>query len=316
MCGIVGYIGDRDILPLILDGLKRLEYRGYDSAGIALCGKDLYVMKTKGRISLLEEKIKNSYVNGEYSLGIGQTRWATHGPPSDINAHPHFDCKGEIVVVHNGIIENYDEIRKELKDKGHIFQSETDTEVVPHLIEEFYNGDIFEATLKAVKFLKGSFALAIFSKKEKDKLIAVRKESPLIIGLGENENFLASDIPALLPYTKNVLILKDGEIALLKKDSIKIVNMDGEEIEIQKMEVNWNLEQAEKKGYKHFMLKEIMEQGEILKDTLRGRIKNGKVFLPEIKDIEFLKRVDNILLPFLRFKRVGESCIKINLPFP
>lgn len=294
MCGIVGYIGDRDILPLILDGLKRLEYRGYDSAGIALCGNDFYLMKTKGRISLLEEKIKNSYKNGEYFLGIGQTRWATHGPPSDLNAHPHFDCKNEIIVVHNGIIENYDEIKKDLISKGHLFQSETDTEVVPHLIEEFYNGDIFEATLKAVKHLKGSFALAIFSKREKDKIVAVRKESPLIIGLGNNENFLASDIPALLPYTKNVVILKDGEIALLKKDSVKVVNMDGEEIALEKMEVNWNLEQAEKKGFKHFMLKEIMEQGEILKDTLRGRIKNGKIVLSEIKDNEFLKRVKNI----------------------
>ncbi len=294
MCGIVGYIGDRDILPLILDGLKRLEYRGYDSAGVALCGNELYFMKTKGRISLLEEKIKNSYMNGEYFLGIGQTRWATHGPPSDINAHPHYDCKKEIIVVHNGIIENYDEIKKDLISKGHHFQSETDTEVVPHLIEEYYNGDIFEATLKAVKYLRGSFALAIFSKREKDKIVAVRKESPLIIGLGENENFLASDIPALLPYTKNVVILKDGEIALLKKDSVKVVNMDGEEISLEKMEVNWNLEQAEKKGFKHFMLKEIMEQGEILKDTLRGRVKNGKVVLPEIKDTEFLKKVEDI----------------------
>lgn len=290
MCGIVGYIGDRDILPLILDGLKRLEYRGYDSAGVALCGNELYLMKTKGRISLLEEKIKNSYINGEYFLGIGQTRWATHGPPSDINAHPHYDCKKEIIVVHNGIIENYDEIKKDLISKGHFFQSETDTEVVPHLIEEYYNGDIFEATLKAVKHLRGSFALAIFSKREKDKIVAVRKESPLIIGLGENENFLASDIPALLPYTKNVVILKDGEVALLKKDSVKVVKMDGEEISLEKMEVNWNLEQAEKKGFKHFMLKEIMEQGEILKDTLRGRIKNGKVVLSEIKNTEFLKK--------------------------
>jgi glucosamine--fructose-6-phosphate aminotransferase (isomerizing) len=294
MCGIVGYIGDKDILSLLIDGLKRLEYRGYDSAGVALCGKDFYLMKTKGRISLLEEKIKNSYTNGNYSIGIGQTRWATHGPPSDINAHPHFDCKKEIIVVHNGIIENYDEIKKDLIKRGHIFQSETDTEVIPHLIEEFYNGDIFEATIKAVKLLKGSFALAIFSKRESDKLVAVRKESPLIIGLGKNETFLASDIPALLPHTKSVVILKDGEIALLKKDSVKVVNLQGEDVEIETMEINWSIEQAEKKGYKHFMLKEIMEQGDILKDTLRGRIKNGEVLLSEIKDVEFLKNVKNI----------------------
>ena len=294
MCGIVGYIGDKDILSLLIDGLKRLEYRGYDSAGVALCGKDFYLMKTKGRISLLEEKIKNSYTNGNYSIGIGQTRWATHGPPSDINAHPHFDCKKEIIVVHNGIIENYDEIKKDLIKRGHIFQSETDTEVIPHLIEEFYNGDIFEATIKAVKLLKGSFSLAIFSKRESDKLVAVRKESPLIIGLGKNETFLASDIPALLPHTKSVVILKDGEIALLKKDSVKVVNLQGEDVEIETMEINWSIEQAEKKGYKHFMLKEIMEQGDILKDTLRGRIKNGEVLLSEIKDVEFLKNVKNI----------------------
>ncbi|MBC7194948.1 MAG: glutamine--fructose-6-phosphate transaminase (isomerizing) [Caldisericia bacterium] len=294
MCGIVGYIGDKDILPLLIDGLKRLEYRGYDSAGVALCGSELYLMKTKGRISLLEEKIKNSYTNGTYFLGIGQTRWATHGPPSDINAHPHYDCKKEIIVVHNGIIENYDEIKKELIKKGHVFQSETDTEVIPHLIEEFYRGDIFEATINAVKHLKGSFALAIFSKKEPDKLVAVRKESPLIVGIGNNETFLASDIPALLPHTKKVVILKDGEIALLKKDSVKIVNLNGENVQIETMEINWNLEQAEKKGYKHFMLKEIMEQGEILKDTLRGRIKNNRIELSEIKDIEFLKKVKNI----------------------
>lgn len=296
MCGIVGYVGDKNILPIILDGLKRLEYRGYDSAGVAFVGKDYYLMKTKGRISLLEDRINNSYVNGDYFIGIGQTRWATHGPPSDLNAHPHIDCKEEIIVVHNGIIENYDEIKKDLIKKGHKFLSETDTEVVPHLIEEYYEDDLLKAVLKAVNKLKGSFALAILSKKEKDKIIAVRKESPLIVGIGKNENFLASDIPALLPHTKNILILKDGEIALLKKDEVKVFDMEGNVINHEVMEVKWSLEQSEKKGYKHFMLKEIMEESEVLKEVIRGRIKDEKIVLNEIKDVDFLKRIENIYI--------------------
>ncbi|HQJ56560.1 MAG TPA: glutamine--fructose-6-phosphate transaminase (isomerizing) [Caldisericia bacterium] len=296
MCGIVGYIGDKKILPIIIDGLKRLEYRGYDSAGIALIGNDSYFVKTKGRISLLEEKINNSYIDGNYFVGIGQTRWATHGEPSDLNAHPHIDCKGEIFVVHNGIIENYDEIKKDLIEKGHRFLSETDTEVVPHLIEEYYEGDILKAVLKAVNKLRGSFALAILSKRERDKIIAVRKESPLIVGIGKNENFLASDIPALLPHTKNIVILKDGEIALITKDEIKIFDMEGNQIGIEKMEVNWSLEQSEKKGYKHFMLKEIMEEGEVLKEVIRGRVKDERIELNEIKDKDFLMKVENIYI--------------------
>jgi len=296
LCGIVGYIGDKNILPIIIDGLKRLEYRGYDSAGVALIGQDSYLMKTKGRISLLEEKISSTYIDGDYFVGIGQTRWATHGPPSDLNAHPHTDCKGEIIVVHNGIIENYDEIKKDLIKKGHKFTSETDTEVIPHLIEEYYEGDLLKAVLEAVNKLRGSFALAILSKKEKDKIIAVRKESPLIVGIGKNENFLASDIPALLPHTKNIVILKDGEIAVLKKDEIKVLDTKGNDIKLDVMEVKWSLEQSEKKGYKHFMLKEIMEEGDILKEVIRGRVKDEKIELNEIKDKNFLKRVENIYI--------------------
>ncbi|HON84050.1 MAG TPA: glutamine--fructose-6-phosphate transaminase (isomerizing), partial [Caldisericia bacterium] len=237
-----------------------------------------------------------SYIDGNYFVGIGQTRWATHGEPSDLNAHPHIDCNGEIFVVHNGIIENYYEIKKDLIERGHRFLSETDTEVVPHLIEEYYEGDILKAVLKAVNKLRGSFALAILSKKERDKIIAVRKESPLIVGIGKNENFLASDIPALLPHTKNIVILKDGEIALITKDEIKIFDMQGNQIGIEKMEINWNLEQSEKKGYKHFMLKEIMEEGEVLKDVIRGRVKDEKIELNEIKDKDFLKKVENIYI--------------------
>ncbi|NLI55872.1 glutamine--fructose-6-phosphate transaminase (isomerizing), partial [bacterium] len=195
-----------------------------------------------------------------------------------------------------GIIENYDEIKKDLIEKGHRFLSETDTEVVPHLIEEYYEGDILKAVLKAVNKLRGSFALAILSKKERDKIIAVRKESPLIVGIGKNENFLASDIPALLPHTKNIVILKDGEIALITKDEIKIFDMEGNQIGIEKMEVNWSLEQSEKKGYKHFMLKEIMEEGEVLKEVIRGRVKDERIELNEIKDKDFLMKVENIYI--------------------
>ncbi len=265
MCGIVGYVGDKNILPIIIDGLKRLEYRGYDSAGIALVGKNYYLEKTKGRISLLEEKIKSSFINGEYLAGIGQTRWATHGAPSDLNAHPHIDCNQEIFVVHNGIIENYDEIKKELIQKGHKFLSETDTEVVPHLIEEYYEGDLLNAVLKAVSKLKGSFALAITSKKEKDKIIAVRKESPLIVGLGKDENFLSSDIPALLPYTKNIIILKDGEVALLKKDEVKLFNLNGKSLNLEVTEIKWSLEQIWKKGIQTFYVERDYGRGRCIK---------------------------------------------------
>ncbi len=296
MCGIVGYIGDRETLPIILDSLKRLEYRGYDSAGVALLGEDIYIKRTKGRIKDLEKKINGTYTDKNFYLGIGHTRWATHGIPSDYNAHPHTDCSGEIVVVHNGIIENFDEIKKELINKGHRFTSETDTEVVPHLIEEYYNGDLLSSVMEAVKKLEGSFALAIFSKKEPDKIIAVRKDSPLIIGIGEDGNFLASDIPALLPYTKKVIIMEDGEVAVIKKDKVDVFNLDGEKLNKSILEVSWNLEQSEKKGYKHFMLKEIMEEGEVLKEAIRGRIKNGRVFLPEIRDPYFFNDIKNIFL--------------------
>jgi len=296
MCGIVGYIGDRETLPIILDSLKRLEYRGYDSAGVALLGEDIYIKRTKGRIKDLEKKIDGTYTVKNFYLGVGHTRWATHGIPSDYNAHPHTDCSGEIVVVHNGIIENFDEIKKELMEKGHKFTSETDTEVVPHLIEECYNGDLLSSVMEAARRLKGSFALAIFSKKEPDKIIAVRKDSPLIIGIGEDGNFLASDIPALLPYTKKVIIMEDGEVAVIKKEEIDIFNINGEKLTKDILEVSWSLEQSEKKGYKHFMLKEIMEEGEVLKEAIRGRIRNGRVFLPEISDPHFFNNIKNIFL--------------------
>lgn len=296
MCGIVGYIGDKETLPIILDSLKRLEYRGYDSAGVALLGEEIYIKRTKGRINDLEKKINGSYASKNFYLGIGHTRWATHGIPSDYNAHPHTDCTGEIVVVHNGIIENFDEIKKELITKGHEFTSETDTEVIPHLIEEYYSGDLLFSVMKAAKRLEGSFALAVFSKKEPDKIIAVRKDSPLIIGIGEEENFLASDIPALLPYTKRVIIMEDGEIAVIRKRDVSIFNLRGERIDKDILEVSWSLEQSEKGGFKHFMLKEIMEEDDVLKEAIRGRIKEGRVFLPEIKDPHFFNNIKNIFL--------------------
>ncbi|MDI3535209.1 MAG: hypothetical protein PWQ82_1574 [Thermosediminibacterales bacterium] len=271
MCGIVGYIGDKPAALILLEGLKRLEYRGYDSAGIAVYNNNMIkIEKTKGKLADLENKLEGRYPEG--SLGIGHTRWATHGKPSDINAHPHTDCTHDIVVVHNGIIENYQQIKEWLQKQGHKFETETDTETVPHLIEHFYNGDLLEAVKKALKKIEGSFALGIISKNEPDKIIAARKDSPLIVGIGDGENYIASDIPAVLEYTKKVYILEDDQMAVVKKDEIKLINFDGEEVDKEIFEVKWDAVAAEKGGYPHFMIKEINEQPKALKDTMTGRL--------------------------------------------
>lgn len=271
MCGIVGYIGDKPAAIVLLEGLKRLEYRGYDSAGIAVYNNNVVkIEKTRGKLADLENKLEGRYPEG--NLGIGHTRWATHGKPSDINAHPHTDCTHDIVVVHNGIIENYQQIKEWLQKQGHKFETETDTETVPHLIEHFYNRDLLEAVKKALKKIEGSFALGIISKNEPDKIIAARKDSPLIVGIGEGENYIASDIPAVLEYTKKVYILEDGQMALVKKDEIKLMNFDGEEVDKEIFEVKWDAVAAEKGGYPHFMIKEINEQPKALKDTMTGRL--------------------------------------------
>lgn len=272
MCGIVGYIGKKQATPFLIEGLTKLEYRGYDSAGIAVYdGENIRVEKAVGRLSALVDKISQDEPKG--ALGIGHTRWATHGRPSDLNAHPHSDCTGDFVVVHNGIIENYLSIKEELLAKGHTFHSETDTEVVAHLLEELYDGD-FESSVRAVlKRVEGSYSLVFMSKKHPDRLICAKRENPLVVGLGDNENFIASDIPAIIGRTRRTYILGDGEIAIVRKDGVTIQNKRGEPIAKKVFTVNWNAEAAEKGGYEHFMLKEIHEQPKAVKDTMRERIK-------------------------------------------
>ncbi len=273
MCGIVGYTGKDDAKRIIVDGLKRLEYRGYDSAGIALLvdGK-LVVLKKKGKIRELESEV--TCLDLVSHTGIGHTRWATHGHPTEENAHPHTDCRGEIAVVHNGVIENYMTLKEELLRKGHRFKSDTDTEVVAHLIEEERNvcSDFFEAFLRAVRKLKGSYALAVITTESPDKVFIARKDSPLVVGLGDGENFVASDIPAFLPYTNRVIFLEDFEAGIVESDCVTVTDFNGERKEKKPVTVPWSLAQAEKAGYKHFMLKEIFEQPRAIADTISGNL--------------------------------------------
>jgi len=281
MCGIVGYIGHRDSQSILVEGLKKLEYRGYDSAGIAVfTGEGLVVRKAKGRLAVLEGQLCEQPVAG--SAGIGHTRWATHGKPSDINSHPHTDAKQKISVVHNGIIENYIPLKEELVAKGYTFVSETDTEVIAHLLADLYEGDIVAAVRAAVKKMRGAFGLGVLAEAEPDKLVAVRMHSPLIIGLGENENFIASDIPAILEHTRDVYILNDGEMAILTKDGVTLTDLEGGSIVRDAYRVEWDLETAEKGGYEHFMLKEIYEQPRAYRDTMSPRIDGGRVVLPDV----------------------------------
>lgn len=299
MCGIVGYIGrNNNSIDVLLEGLQKLEYRGYDSAGIAVINQsnEVEIVKKVGKVANLRAAIP---ANAKSSIGIGHTRWATHGAPSDVNSHPHFNKNKTINVVHNGIIENYIELRKMLEEKGYTFLSETDTEVVPHLIDMNYDGDILEAVLKTVKMIKGSYALGVLSPLESNKLIAVKKDSPLIIGQGVGENFIASDIPAVLKYTKDVYIMDDNEVAILTEDDITFMNTDGQVISKEIFKVTWNETAAEKNGYPHFMLKEIHEQPRAIKDTLAGRISEDKknVILDKISlTKEDLDRINKIYI--------------------
>jgi glucosamine--fructose-6-phosphate aminotransferase (isomerizing) len=271
MCGIVGYIGKRNSQEILLEGLKKLEYRGYDSAGVAVYTADgLQIKKAKGRIANLESKLGETPLNG--SVGIGHTRWATHGKPSDVNSHPHTDNSMKFSVVHNGIIENYITLKEELIAKGHVFVSETDTEVISHLIASLYEGDILKAVQKAVKYMTGAFALGVLTEFEPDRLVAVRQASPLIIGIGEGENFIGSDIPAILEYTRNVFILNDGEMALLTRDSVELMTLEGNFISREMFHVDWDIVTAEKAGFDHFMLKEIYDQPKAYRDTMGSRI--------------------------------------------
>ena len=259
MCGIVGYVGPKQAASFLMEGLGKLEYRGYDSAGIAVFnGKEIVVEKCVGRLASLEKKIEGHIPQGH--MGIGQTRWATHGRPSDTNAHPHADCTGDFVVVHNGIVENYLHIKEQLIEKGHKFLSETDTEVVAHLVEEYYQGDFVEAVKKVLTEIRGSYSLVFISKHDPDKIICTKQDNPLVIGLGEGENFIASDIPAIIQRTRRTFILSDGEMAVVTKDSVWVTNRQGVPVSKKVFEVNWDAEAAEKGGYDHFMLKEIIEQ--------------------------------------------------------
>ncbi len=282
MCGIVGYIGENSASPILLDGLKKLEYRGYDSAGIAVfCGGEAEVVKTKGRIADLENKLaKEGDIEG--TVGIGHTRWATHGAPDDVNAHPHKGGNGRITLVHNGIIENYIELRIMLEQKGYVFVSQTDTEVLAHLFDFFYDGDPLTAMTNVMKIVRGSYATAVLINDRPDMIIAARKDSPLIAGIGENENFLASDIPAVLKYTRNCYLLEDNQIAILTKNDIKLYDINKNEVHKDVYHVTWDVEAAEKGGFNHFMKKEIAEQPKAVRDTLSPRIHDGRVDIEEL----------------------------------
>ena len=293
MCGIVGCIGNRSVTPLIVESLKRLEYRGYDSAGIAtLNGAEIDITKTEGKISDLENILS---LTNNACVGIGHTRWATHGIPSSTNAHPHADCSGSFAVVHNGIIENFQALKDELTSKGHIFSSDTDTEVLAHLCEDCYNGDLERAVRQALLRVEGSYALAVISDNEPEVIVAARKDSPLIVGLGEGENFLASDIPAIRKYTNKVIYINDGEIVRLTRDNVTVSTLQGLNVEKTITIADGSIQDAERGGYEHFMLKEIHEQPKALRETMEDRLcelegsidfKELRPLEDEIKDIE------------------------------
>ncbi len=280
MCGIVGYIGGQQAYPILIEGLRKLEYRGYDSAGVALLnGGGLQIIKSAGRLHELEQKIGPDSPAGQ--IGIGHTRWATHGRPSDSNAHPHSDCTGEFVVIHNGIIENYQTLRQQLRADGHIFRSETDTEVLAHLVEHHYRGNLTAALRKVMAQISGSYAMVVMSGREPYRLVCARKDSPLIVGLGHGENFIASDIPALLRHTRDTYILDDGELAEVTKETVNIETSRGP-VKKPVYHVRWDAVAAEKEGYDHFMLKEIHEQPKAIRETLRSRLGEGRVTLEEL----------------------------------
>ena len=296
MCGIIGYTGKQEALPLLIAGLKRLEYRGYDSAGVAVIGEGrMAVCKREGKIAVLEGALNGNFPPG--CTGIGHTRWATHGAPSDVNAHPHLDCTGRLAVVHNGIIENYLALREQLVAQGHRFVSETDTEVIPHLLEEFYAGDLLAAVKRVIPLLRGSFALAAVAVDEPTRVVAARFDSPLIVGLGADENFVASDIPAILSATRRAYVLDDGEIADVRPEGVTVYDRNGSSRTKEVFVVNWDAAQAEKAPYPHFMLKEIHEQPQVIRETLRGRIEGTEIAFPGLKlDPGFLKSLRRLYI--------------------
>ncbi len=297
MCGIVGYVGNKDVESVLLEGLKRLEYRGYDSSGIALIlNSKVEVTKAVGRIVNLEAKLKP--VKG-VTTGICHTRWATHGEPTELNAHPHVSCNGKLALVHNGIIENYQELKTELKKKGHRFVSDTDTEVLTHLVEELYYGDLLCAVREALNMVVGTYGIAAVHADEPGRIVAARLGSPLILGVGNGENFVASDVAAILGHTNQVVYLNDGEIADVKKDSFEISDLESHILECSVSKVEWNLEESEKGGYEHYMLKEIMEQPEVIKNSIRGRIllSEGDVRLGGLEEVkDRLREIERIII--------------------
>ncbi|NPV59711.1 MAG: glutamine--fructose-6-phosphate transaminase (isomerizing) [Actinobacteria bacterium] len=295
MCGIIGYVGDRPVKETLFRGLRRLEYRGYDSAGIAVHdGERIALLKRKGNLDTLAPHL--GILPGDAAMGIAHTRWATHGHPSTENAHPHLDCEGEIAVVHNGIIENFQELREELESRGHRFRSQTDSEVVAHLVEERYEGDLLEAVRSALREIEGAYALVVMSSREPGVLVGARKDSPLVLGLGEGENLLASATPALLDCTHRALALENGELARITSDSWRLVDLAGNPVEREPFEVPYDVTAVEKSGYADFMLKEIYEQPQAWRDTLRGRLdRTGKLRIEELEghgiDLRSIRRI-------------------------
>jgi len=303
MCGIVGYIGKNNVLPVLIDGLRRLEYRGYDSSGIAIMiGGEVFAVKSVGKISELEKKLGETPLipplqGGQ--IGIAHTRWATHGKPTEANAHPHTDCKNKIWLAHNGIIENYKELKNRLEASGHNFRSETDTEVIVHLIEDLYQGNLTETLVKVLPMLKGTYGLVLYHTDEPDKLLATRCGSPLVVGLAENQTIVASDISAIVSHTRQIIYLDDGEIAEINGNGFRIINLKNQEINKEINNIDWDIAECEKKGYPHFMLKEIFEQPETIIDSLRGRaiLEEGKVKLGGLEALlNKLRQIDKIIM--------------------
>jgi glucosamine--fructose-6-phosphate aminotransferase (isomerizing) len=297
MCGIIGYVGRKEAQPILLNGLKRLEYRGYDSSGMAMilsAKKSISIRKSPGKIITLEKLLHAKPLVG--TVGIAHVRWATHGAPNQVNAHPHQDCGGDLAIVHNGIIENYEPLKNTLLREGHKFSSQTDTEVIAHLIEKFYQDvSLEEAVRKALKLLVGSFAVGVISKKEPDKLVGARLGSPLIVGLGKDENFIASDVPAVLDFTKDVIFLEENEVVVLTKGSLKITDLEGQPRQKKISKITWDIAQAQKQGYRHFMLKEINEQPAVIENLLGMRLRGNEVIFQEQNiPIEKLKKIKNI----------------------
>lgn len=281
MCGIMGYVGPQEAGPILVDGLRRLEYRGYDSAGIAVTNGSIHVRKAQGKIANLESMLGDEPLSG--SVGIGHTRWATHGAPTDANAHPHTDPSGEFVVVHNGIIENFQSLKDELADAGAEFTSDTDSEVLAHLVAREYDGDLVEAVRRTVALSDGAYAMVVMSMRDPRKIVAVRKISPLVVGLGEGETYLASDIPAVLHHTRDFLIIEDDELVVVTEDGATVETIDGKPIDREVTHISWDAEQAERGGYEHFMLKEINEQPAVVTETLAGRLdEDGTVWLEDV----------------------------------